>query len=124
MMTYETLASMGIQRFDEIRDFSFFPQGQSHVLKIYYTRKEGSLLPRRKVFKFPVRILPNINKSNSAPQTEPSAIVLQAVEELNTIVKHNQASSNTEEQITRRIDQLESEVNSVIAEIRTLLKKK
>jgi len=122
MQDYETLTNMGIQRFDEIRDYSFFQEGSNHVLKIYYTRKEGSLLPRRKVFKFPVHVMPN-DHPNDVPMTEPSATVLEAVEELNRLLKDHEKSTNTKEEILRRIEQLESEVKSNAIEIRSLLER-
>ena len=124
MEKYPTLSQMDISSFDEIRDYSIFTEKENNVLKIYYKRKEGSLLPRRKAFKFPKRSRPFTDtvSNQSAPQLqEPSPTFLKAVEELNSLLKGKKESVDNKDQILRRLDQLESEVKSNISEIRSLL---
>ena len=126
MSEYPTLADMGISRFDEIRDYSFFSENNNDVLKIYYKRKEGSLLPRRKVFKFPKHIRPVPGAHNQAGAheiREPSPTLLKAIDEIQSILKASSDVVDHKEQILRRLEQLESEVQTNVAEIRSLLER-
>lgn len=124
MNKYPTLSDMDISRFDEIRDYSLFTEKEHDTLKVYYKRKEGSLLPRRKVFKFPKRSRPftdTVGKQNSPQLREPSATLLKAVAELQELLKDKKETVDHKAQILRRLDQLESEVKTNIAEIRSLM---
>ncbi|MGH1542974.1 MAG: DUF3461 family protein [Arenicella sp.] len=126
MTDYPTLSNMGITRFNEIRDYSLFTEKESDVLKIYYKRKEGSLLPRRKVFKFPKSTKPftenDIDKSiRELRQISPT--IRSAIAELDTILSEKKGKIDHKEAINRRLEQLEAEVQSNIAEIRSLLER-
>jgi len=123
MKEFSTLENMGITRFEEVRDFSFYSEDKVDVLKIYYKRKEGSLLPRRKVFKFPRHTLTNIDDSTGQPSTQPSPTILKAVDELNVLLKDREDTSGNKDQILRRLEQLEAEVKSNVAEIRSLIER-
>ena len=126
MNKYPTLSDMDISRFDEIREYSLYSERDTDVLKIYYKRKEGSLLPRRKVFKFPKRSRPfadTIDNQNSQQLREPSPALIKAVEELHALLKGKKDSIDHKAQILRRLDQLETEVKSNTTEIRSLLEK-
>jgi hypothetical protein len=127
MKEYPTLADMDISRPEEIRDYSLYSEKEVDVLKIYYKRKEGSLLPRRKVFKFPKRTKPfteSVDNSRTVHEIrEPSPAILKAVAELNELLKSKSDTVNSKDQVLRRLDQLESEVKSNVAEIRSLLER-
>ena len=123
MKNYPTLSSMGIARFDEIRDYSLFTEKDLDVLKIYYQRQEGSLLPKRKVFKFPKSTKPftENNSKNVHELRQISATMKSAVEELEQIIGDKKDKKSNKDSILRRVDQLEAEVRSHITEIRSLL---
>lgn len=124
MNKYPTLSDMGISRPEEIRDYLFFSEKDSDVLKVYYKRKEGSLLPRRKVFKFPKRTRPftgTSDEQNTPQLREPSTIILKAVDELHELVKGKKETIDHKDQILRRLEQLESEMKTNVAEIKSLL---
>lgn len=50
--TYPTLEEMGVHSFDEVSHFKVRQEQRADVLKIYYRRAKGSLLPRSKKFTF------------------------------------------------------------------------
>lgn len=126
MSDYPTLKDMDISRPEEIRDYSFISEKDSDVLKIHYKRKENSLLPRRKMFKFPKRTKPfseTTDNSRIAHEIrEASPVILKAITELDALLKNKKENVDQKQLILTRLDQLESEVNSTVAEIRSLLK--
>ncbi len=124
MNKYPTLSDMDISRPEEIRDYSLFSEKDMDVLKVYYKRKEGSLLPRRKVFKFPKRSRPfadTVDNQSSPQLREPSPTLLKAVSELHELLKGKKEAVDHKEQIVRRLEQLEAEVKTNVAEIKSLL---
>ena len=126
MNKYPTLSDMDISRFDEIREYSLYSERDTDVLKIYYKRKEGSLLPRRKVFKFPKRSRPfadTVDNQNAQQLREPSPALVKAIEELHQLLKGKKDAVDQKAQILRRLEQLETEVKSNVSEIRSLLEK-
>ncbi len=53
MSEFPTLSEMGISRCNEITHYVLRPDGKSRdILRIFYKRKKGSVLPERKTFKF------------------------------------------------------------------------
>ena len=125
LKNYETLSNMGIARFDEIRDYSLFTEKDLDVLKIYYQRKEGSLLPRRKVFKFPknAKIFTEASTGSTHELRQLSPTIRHAVEELDKLLGGKKEKTDHKDMIERRLNQLESEVKSNVAEIRALLER-
>ena len=127
MSKYPTLTEMDISRFGEIRDYSTYSEKNADVLKVYYKRKKGSILPRRKVFKFQKHnpaFSENIDQSRTVHEIrESSPVILKAVAELNSLLKDKRETIDHKEQLLRRLHQLESEVNSNIAEIKSILKR-
>ncbi len=125
MSNYETLSNMGIVRFDEIRDYALFTERDLDVLKIYYQRKEGSLLPRRKVFKFPknTKAFKESSTGSTHELRQLSPTIRHAVEELDELLGGKKEKTNNKEMIERRLNQLEAEVKSNVAEIHALLER-
>lgn len=126
MSDYPTLSNMGIVRFDEIREYSLFTERDLDVLKIYYQRKEGSLLPRRKVFKFP-KSVKTVNEHDGERRSQEirqlSPTIRHAVEELDKLLANKNQTIDHKDAILRRLQQLEAEVATNVAEIRSLLDK-
>ncbi|HEY5717193.1 MAG TPA: DUF3461 family protein [Motiliproteus sp.] len=52
MSDYPTLKEMGIRSLDELSHFTVRHEHRTDVLKVYYRRAKGSLLPRSKKFTF------------------------------------------------------------------------
>ena len=52
MSDYPTLEEMGISSVDQLSHFKVRRERQADVLKVYYKRGKGSLLPRSKKFTF------------------------------------------------------------------------
>ncbi|MEH6651772.1 MAG: DUF3461 family protein [Motiliproteus sp.] len=52
MTDYSTLKEMGIHSFEDVSHFKVRREQQADVLKVYYRRTKGSLLPKSKKFTF------------------------------------------------------------------------
>ncbi|MEH6627761.1 MAG: DUF3461 family protein [Motiliproteus sp.] len=52
MSDYATLEDMGIRSFDDVSHFTVRREQKADVLKVYYCRTKGSLLPKSKKFTF------------------------------------------------------------------------
>ncbi|MFT5721001.1 MAG: hypothetical protein ACI9W6_001310 [Motiliproteus sp.] len=52
MSDYPALEEMGIHSLDEVSEFNVRQEQNADVLKVYYRRSKGSLLPRSKKFTF------------------------------------------------------------------------
>jgi len=126
MTKYTTLAEMGIKRCDEITHYSLRQDGKSRdILKIYYKRKKGSVLPERKTFKFgrsAKMVTDDASKSGSIEVYEISPFLLKAVAELDIIVDHHESDKDKVKLMIKRVEQLEKDVSFATHEIKTLLK--
>lgn len=121
-----TLAEMGIKRCNEITHYSLRQDGKSRdILKIYYKRKKGSVLPERKTFKFgrsAKMVADDSAKSGSVEIFEISPFLLKAVAELDNIVDQNESDKDKIKLTIQRIEQLEKDVVFATNEIKDLLK--
>lgn len=118
---YPTLQSMGVTSINDIEKFSLRYENDQDVLKINYRRAKGSLLPKSKKFKFgrsSKTVLTDGGRQNYERIQEPSAIVLAAMEELESIVGKQHQIKVSKEGLIVELTHLEKVVNSKISEIK------
>jgi len=118
---YPTLQSMGVTSIQDIEKFTLRFEGGHDVLKIYYRREKGSLLPKSKKFKFgrsTKTVLADGGQQTYRQVQEPSLIVLRAMEELEQIVGRQHEVKVTKDDLVKELEHLEKVVNSKINEIK------
>ena len=125
MEKYKTLSEMGISRFDEITHYSLRQDGKARdILKIFYKRKKGSVLPERKTFKFGRAAKMIADKSSSAGSVEVyeiSPFLQKAVEELDHIVDKRHKDRDLDELLLKRVNQLEKDIKAATDELRSII---
>ena len=126
MSNYPTLTEMGVQSIEDIYKYSLRQEGENDVLKIYFRREKGSLLPKSKKFKFgrshkTVRVDSSHDKYQEI--TEMSSFLMKAVDELHELVQHEHDVQNIKERLHSDIDHLEKVIQSKLAEIRRDIEK-
>ncbi len=126
MSEFATLSEMGIKRCDEITHYSLRQDGKSRdILKIYYKRKKGSVLPERKTFKFgrsAKMVADASTKTGSIEVFEISPFLLKAIAELDRIVDQHQSDKDKVKLMIKRLEQLEKDVSFATHEIKSILK--
>ena len=126
MSDFPALAEMDISRFDEISHYTLRQDRKDRdILRIFYRRKKGSLLPDRKTFRFgraAKMIADNTAPNGSIEIFEISPHLLKVVAELDTIVKQHHSGEDQIKVLLKRVDQLENEVHGATEEIRAILK--
>ncbi|ETX12513.1 structural protein [Marinomonas ushuaiensis DSM 15871] len=118
---HPTLQSMGVTSIQDIEKFTLRYENGHDVLKIYYRREKGSLLPKSKKFKFgraTKTVLADGGQQTYRQVQEPSLIVLRAMEELEQIVGKQHATKASKDDLVKELEHLEKVVNSKIAEIK------
>ena len=118
---HPTLQSMGITSIQDIEKFTLRYENGHDVLKIYYRREKGSLLPKSKKFKFgraTKTVLADGGQQTYRQVQEPSLIVLRAMEELEQIVGKQNETKASKDDLVKELEHLEKVVNSKIAEIK------
>ena len=124
MSDYPTLKKMGIKSLDEVEKYTVRHQGDTDVLKIYYKRPKGSIMPRSKKFSFvrgrrgiPLEVR-NAKAFEHMDRISPQLV--QALEEL----KHLDATRKEVDPLDPRekflsdLDHLEKVMNTKLEEIR------
>ena len=90
MSTTDTLSQMGIENPDEIARYSMRRRSpREDVLKIYYEREKGSLLPVSRTYRFGRSIRTSVGDSGTArfdESFEISPVLLSAIEELDALL--------------------------------------
>ena len=123
---YPTLESMGINSFENIEKYTLRYEGGFDVLKIYYRREKGSLLPKSKKFKFgraTRTVLADGGQQQYREVSEPSLVVLRAVDELGRLLGQEFEDKLTKEDLATELDHLERVMASKIAEIKEKIEK-
>ena len=118
---YPTLESMGITSIQDIEKFTLRYEGGHDVLKVYYRREKGSLLPKSKKFKFgrsTKTVLADGGQQTYRQVQEPSLIVLRATEELSKIVGKQAEDKVSKEELINELEHLEKVMHSKIKEIK------
>ncbi len=126
MSDYPSLTEMDICCPDEIVNYSLHQNRKDRdVLKISYKRKKGSLLPQRKTFKFgraAKMVADNEAPNGSREVFEISPFLQKVVSELDSLVNHHNQDVDRVDLLLKRVDDLEEDVHSATAEIRSILK--
>ncbi|WP_028304311.1 DUF3461 family protein [Oceanospirillum maris] len=118
---FETLSKMGIENVHDIEKFTSRTEGEHDILKIYFQRHHGDWFAKSKKFKFPrVHKDRRVNEGlvTYRPTTEPSAIYLNAVEELEKLVATEKNTVDKKALLLEEIDHLEKVVQRKIIDIR------
>tara|TARA_R110002095_G_scaffold138881_1_gene120696 strand:- start:783 stop:1169 length:387 start_codon:yes stop_codon:yes gene_type:complete len=126
MSNYPTLTEMGVLAFKDIVKYSLRQEDEGDVLKIYFRREKGSLLPKSKKFKFgrshkTVRVDSSQDKYHEI--TEMSSFLMKAVDELHELVKHEHEVIDIKAKLHDDINHLEKVVMSKLNEIRRDIEK-
>jgi len=126
MNDYPALSEMGVKGFTEIRRYTVIQdQKDRDILRISYKRKKGSMLPKRKTFRFG-RSAKMINDS-SAPNGhieiyEISPFLQKVMLELDSIIGTSHSDKDKIEALLRQVEQLEQETKFITSEMRAILK--
>ncbi|MFD1383332.1 DUF3461 family protein [Rhodanobacter aciditrophus] len=123
---YPTLESMGINSFENIEKYTLRYEGGFDVLKIYYRREKGSLLPKSKKFKFgraTRTVLADGGLQQYREVSEPSLVVLRAVDELGRLLGQEFEDKLTKEDLIKELDHLERVVANKVAELKEKIEK-
>lgn len=104
MSLHPTLSSMGITSINQITRYTLHSEGAEDILKIYYSRPEGSPLPRTKKFQF-----------------RGESVLLQAVSELNSLTSNTQNTEHSRQQLATELDQLQQVMLAKMNELKRQL---
>jgi len=119
---YPALKDMGITRFHEISNYNLHQEGKNKdVLRVYYKRAKGSLLPYSRKYVFGRSMKTVIADSGTArleTNHEISPFLLKAVSELETIVHSNQHIQTR----SSKIDGAKSELLAELDELARLIR--
>ncbi|WP_207063556.1 DUF3461 family protein [Motiliproteus sp. SC1-56] len=121
MSNYPTLTEMGVESVDDIYKYSLRQEGEQDILKVYFKREKGSLLPKSKKFKFgratrTVRVDSSHDKYQDFSEMSP--FLMKAVDELHELVQHEHEVKEVKERLLDDIAHLEKVFANKIAEIR------
>ncbi len=125
-ITESPLTAMGINNPSEIVRYSLRSEGDKDELKIYYRRRKGSLFPVSRKYKFGRSlntIVTDSGKPEYAETYDISPFLLEAVEELNKIVKPLENSVDGKKEILDEIDRLEKTFTSKLDDLRAQIEK-
>lgn len=123
MSDYTTLEDMGIRSFEDVTHFKVRREQKADVLKVYYRRKKGSLLPRSKKFTFvrPRSAVPlqYLDQQGWEQFKGSSPRLQQAVTELTQLTQPEaQSPQDQKAQFLNDLDHLEKVMQAKINEIR------
>lgn len=123
---YPTLESMGINSFDNIEKYTLRYEGGYDVLKIYYRREKGSLLPKSKKFKFgraTRTVLADGGQQQYREVSEPSLVVLRSVDELSQLLGQEYEDKLTKDDLIKELEHLERVVANKVVELKEKIEK-
>ena len=116
------LKELGITRPSQISRYSLREEGGEDVLRIYYKRAKGSLLPSSRKYVFGrshKTIITDSGKPEYALDPQISTILQQVTSELDNIVKHANDNEVLKASLIDDIEHLDRYVSSRIRELRT-----
>lgn len=126
MSDFPALSEMGVKGFSEIKRYSVMQdQKDRDVLRISYKRKKGSMLPKRKTFRFG-RSSKMVNDS-TAPSGhieiyEISPFLQKVMLELDSIIGTSISDKDKIETLISQVNQLEKEAMFITSEMKSILK--
>jgi hypothetical protein len=120
---YPQLGQMGILHPEEIRDYVVNSIYGVDVLRIFYKRKEGSLLPTSRSYEYP-RVQRTITDGSGEPKTvlETAPQLRAAITELKEIVQAREKGSELNESLLDELEALENELGCRIQHLKDLLR--
>jgi hypothetical protein len=126
MSDYPCLSEMGINGFTEIKSYIVQQDRKDRdILRISYKRKKGSMLPKRKTFRFG-RALKMINDSSTPTGNinifEISPFLQTVMLELDSIIGTSHNDKDKIQALNDYIDQLERDTMFATAQMRDLIK--
>ena len=121
-----TLTEMGVDNPNDIARYTIYTVHDTDVLRIIYSRKQGSLLPMSKTFKFP-RIKKSVLVDSGTRQTqvlfERNPSFENALTEIEEILENQKNQEALNQVLADEILQLEAEMTSRIDYIKLLVEK-
>lgn len=126
MKTYPALEAMGIRNPGQIARFATFMVDNTDILKITYERKQGSMLPESRKYRFP-RLKKSILVDSGTRQTdvifESSAEFRNALTELEKLMIARRSGTEIREMIAQEVRHLEEDVAVRLAYIKSLVER-
>lgn len=119
--TYKTLTEMGVTNIDEITKYTLRTEGDEDVLKIYFRRAKGSILPRSVKFKMgrsKRMVVVDSGSRKTEEISEISPIMSRAVEELDQIAHRQHDRKGQKQHMLEELDHLEKVVLRKISDLR------
>ena len=123
---YPSLLDMGIKNPDEIARYSFQTLDNIDRLRVIYKRKQGSLLPSSKKFKFPrskKTIVVDSGSNTTQTLNEISPFLQNVIAELDQVVNLKNSQAQQKEIILDEMQRLDDEVKSRMVYIKSLIEK-
>ena len=123
MSKYPQLSEMGILHPEEIRSYIVNSIAGIDVLRIFYTRKSGSLLPKSRSYEYP-RVQRTITGDSAETKTvlETAPELRAAIAELKEILQSREPLPEIAATVLEELESLEHELACRIQHIRELLK--
>ena len=126
MKEYARLKEMGVNHPQQIAKFAVYTVGHTDVLHIIYDRKQGSILPTSKRYKF-AQVKKSVMVDSGTRQTETlfesQSAFREALSELEHIKAEKKLAQNIPELIAEEIRLLEEDIALRTAYIKSLLAK-
>ncbi len=123
MSEYPTLNEMGIaeESIDGVYKYSLRQEAAEDVLKIYFKREKGSILPKSKKFKFGRSAQTHrVDSSQNKYQefSEMSPFLMRAIDELHKLVQHEHEITDIKERLLTDLEHLEKVMANKIRDLR------
>ncbi len=119
------LASMGVNNPAQVIRYTLREDGNKDVLKIYYKRAKGSLLPSSRKYKFGRSvntIITDSGKPEYGKSSDISPILQEAIAELDKVVIQSENTADRKKAVLDEIERMEKSFNSRINELREQVK--
>ena len=124
MSEYPRLAEMGIQNPQEIEKFAVYTVGNTDILQVIYDRKQGSLLPVSRRYKFPQvkkSVMVDSGTDSAKMMYESSGAFREALSELERLKSERQKGQDVVAMIREEIRLLDEDIALRTQYINTLL---
>lgn len=126
MSKYPALSEMDISGFDEIKRYTVVQDRKDRdILRISYKRKKGSMLPKRKTFRFgrSAKMLKDSTAQSGMTEVfEISPFLQKVMLELDSIIGTSHDDHDKVKALVEHLDQLEREVMFATAQMKDILK--
>ena len=126
MSNYPSLTEMDISGFDEIKRYTVIQDKKDRdILRISYKRKKGSMLPKRKTFRFgrSAKTIKDSSTQNGMKETfEISPFLQKVMLELDSIIGTSHKEKDKVKALIEHIEQLEREMKFTAAQMKQILK--